>query len=552
MKTIGSFPTIHFSGRRFFLATTVVLIAFAAATVSRAQNPSSGSVGPTGPAATWQGTSIAPGGGVNTEAACVDGVNCEVFTLTVTGTSADWAGQRVKVRIDWTSGLNEYDLYIHKDTLSGPLVTSAMNGPGLTSQTAYIDMTQNNPGVYVVHVVFDTTPNVTDQYSGAASAVPQTPPPPPPAPQDTGPKIGYENFEAPGVLTQVTQTSSGALTVEYMGRGAGEPSIGSNWNTGVANFQSDLETLFIQFDDSCATLTNPKATWVNRRAPTSQFIDSDPIGFTDRDTGRVFAGELTLLSPDTFKTSYSDDDGVTWIPDQTGGLASAVDHETIGGGRYHVDPTTGVVPPHSPTYPNAVYYCSQDIATALCSRSDDGGLTYGPSVPTYNLSTCQGLHGHVKVSPVDGTVYLPNRACGKPQSALVVSQDNGLTWTIQTVENSTFSDTAATDDPAVGVDNAGRVYFAFAPEGTAAGVAISDDMGATWKNIYDIGAVFGIKNVAFPAAVAGDAGRAAVAFYGSTTAAGDSNTGDFTGVWHLYVAHTFDGGSTWTTTDVTH
>ena len=119
MKTIGSFPTIHFSGRRFFLATTVVLIAFAAATVGRAQNPSSGSVGPTGPAATWQGTSIAPGGGVNTEAACVDGVNCEVFTLTVTGTQADWAGQRVKVRIDWTSGLNEYDLYIHKDTLGG-------------------------------------------------------------------------------------------------------------------------------------------------------------------------------------------------------------------------------------------------------------------------------------------------------------------------------------------------------------------------------------------------------------------------------------------------
>src|SRR2546430_7462772 len=91
MKTIGSFPTTHFSGRRFFLATTIVLIAFAAATVSRAQNPSSGSVGPTGPAATWQQTAPPnPGGGVNTEAACQDGVNCEVFTLTVTGAKTDW------------------------------------------------------------------------------------------------------------------------------------------------------------------------------------------------------------------------------------------------------------------------------------------------------------------------------------------------------------------------------------------------------------------------------------------------------------------------------
>src|SRR5260370_37824847 len=113
-----------------------------------------------------------------------------------------------------------------------------------------------------------------------------------------------------------------------MGRGAGEPSVGSDWKTGVANIQSDLETLFVTFDDSCS-LTNPKATWVNRRAPTSQFIDSDPIGFTDRQTGRVFAGELTLLSPDTFKTSYTDDDGVTWIPDQTGGIASAVHPQHI-------------------------------------------------------------------------------------------------------------------------------------------------------------------------------------------------------------------------------
>ena len=60
------------------------------------------------------------------------------------------------------------------------------------------------------------------------------------------------NFEAPGVLTPVT-VSTGP-TVEYMGRGAGEPSIGVNWNslapnnvTGVTNFQSDLETLFITF-----------------------------------------------------------------------------------------------------------------------------------------------------------------------------------------------------------------------------------------------------------------------------------------------------------------
>jgi hypothetical protein len=387
-----------------------------------------------------------------------------------------------------------------------------------------------------------------------------------PAPQDSGPKVGYENFEAPGVLTPVVVTSSGGLTVEYLGRGAGEPSIGVNWNStsnsvgGMSNFQSDLETLFISWDESCSP-TNPKATWVNRRAPTSVAIDSDPIGFTDHTLpanvpNRVFAGELTLLSPDTVKISHTDDDGVTWVPDQSGGIASAVDHETIGGGRYHAP-----IPSLPTPYPNAVYYCSQDIATALCSRSDDGGSTYGPSIPIYSLATCGGLHGHVKVSPVDGTVYVPNRSCNGAQS-VVVSQDNGATWTVHAVD--TGVNTAAPsiigggDDPAVSIDANGRVYFAFSNfgggPGAGAGVAISDDLGSTWKNMFDVGAIYGLKNVCFPAATAGDGNRAAVSFYGSVTPESPgitSTTGTFNGVWHLYVAHTFDGGKSWTTTDAT-
>ncbi len=518
-------------------------------------NVGSGNVGPSpgGATASWNGVASAPGGGANTEAACVEGANCETFNLTVDGTKAAWAGQKVQVQLTWQSNLNEYDIYIHKGSLAGPVITSVMAGPGLTSQTAYIDVATNDTGPYTIHMVYDTTPAAaTDHYHGTATAVPETPAPPPPAPQDPGAKVGYENFEAPGVLTPGTSTSSGALTVEYMGRGAGEPSVGSNWATGVANFQSDLETLFITFDDSCSLL-NPKASWVNRRAPTSVFIDSDPIGFTDRGTtaGRVFASELTLLSPDTVKISHSDDDGQTWIVAQSGGLASAVDHQTIGGGIYHAPVPSGV----NPLYPKALYYCSQDIAAALCSRSDDGGTTYGPSVPIYNLTACGGLHGHVKVSPKDGTVYVPNRGC-PTNSAVVVSQDNGVTWTVRTVQNGSVANTAASDDPAVGIDDNGRVYFLFANNGAAAAVATSDDFGVSWQNIVDVGAIYGLKNIAFPAAVGGSStggntGRAAVAFYGTVTGTGDSNVDTFTGVWHLYVAHTFDGGLTWTTTDAT-
>src|SRR5213079_900522 len=183
-----------------------------------------------------------------------------------------------------------------------------------------------------------------------------------------------------------------------------------------------------------------------------------------------------------------------------------------------------------------------------CLRSDDGGATYGPPVPTYTTQ-CGGLHGHVKVAP-DGTVYLPNNSCSGT-GAVVVSEDNGLTWSIRPVQNASSQTRANANlqDPAVATDNNGRVYFAMssstvagsATGGSNAVVATSNDHGQTWQNIYDVGAIYGLKNIAFPAAVA---------FYGSTTP-GDGSANNFTGVWHLYVANTFDGGLHWTTTDAT-
>src|SRR5207249_10214876 len=123
------------------LVTIGIALLFSIPLISlRAQNPSSGTVGPApgGPSAGWDQTIITPGGGVNTEAACVDGTNCEVFTLTVSGTVSGWAGQKVQVRLNWQSNGNEYDIYIHAGgSVNGPLVTSAIQGPGLTSQTAY-------------------------------------------------------------------------------------------------------------------------------------------------------------------------------------------------------------------------------------------------------------------------------------------------------------------------------------------------------------------------------------------------------------------------------
>jgi len=192
--------------------------------------PGPKTIGPNGPVSPWNGTwngALVSPGGVTEEDTCVDGVNCETFTFTVGGTKDDWiaANERVQVRLNWQNSSNEYDLYLHQGSdTSGPLVTSSIQGPGLTHQVAFIDVAQVGTGVFTVHVAYDVTAtSAADPYLGVVSAVPETFPTAPAAPQDNGPKIGYENFEAPGVLTPVTTTSAGGQvhSVEYLGRGAG-------------------------------------------------------------------------------------------------------------------------------------------------------------------------------------------------------------------------------------------------------------------------------------------------------------------------------------------
>src|ERR1043166_2329208 len=523
-----------------FFVTGIFLIVFGLFTAHlHSAQPTSGTLNPGGPAVNWVGTAV--GGGSTDESTCVEGVNCDTFLVTLSGTPTNWSGLKARIVVSCAdpSGVSDYDVYVHQGDNSGPLVgESAHSG----TPPEVVDLDPNDPtigtGQFSVHVVYFSA-FAGFQYSGSATPVSATAASAlaPSAPLDRGPKIGFQNFEAPGTLVQVTDSSQGpaAHTVEYIAHDAGEPSIGVNWNSpnsaaGVTNFQSDLQTLFIKFDDSCPA-SGLTATWYNSAAPTSQFVDSDPIGFTDRHTGRVFAGELTLTSP-SCKVSFTDTDGLDatgvpgplgWSP-SSGPLGSGIDHETIGGGAYH-DP----IPPLPGPYPHAVYYCSQDLVTAFCLRSDDGGATFGPVVATYTSGECGGLHGHVKVGP-DGTVYLPNNSCrgttgnAFQTGAVVVSEDNGITWTVRTVENSTLSTRANANlqDPAVAIDNSGRLYFGMSSSnveftaigGSTAAVATSTDHGQTWQNIYDVGAAFGLKNIAYPAASAGDDGRGAIAFYG--------------------------------------
>ncbi len=530
---------------RIFLVFALCSISGLLALISFAASPSSGTITPTSSPITWNGTAsgIPPTGGG--ESSCTEGTNCDSFTLTISGTPGDWTGKQVHVQINWALPANDYDMYVHKDSLSGPVVASSGSG-GTTQEQVDLNPASSSigTGTFVVHVVYFAATQA-DQYHGTASVVAAGSAPIPAPTPTTGLAPRYENFNPP---------AAGPAT---LGRSSGEPSIGialgiTGHPEGRAMFQSDVQTLRVTFN-GCV-----RPTWENKPAPTS-LQDFDPILFTDHQTGRTIVSLLSFAGdPVAPQISYTDtatpfNDGDVWTPAGLGPrIGSGIDHQTVGGGPYHVDPVTGLPPAHDPLYPNAVYYCSQALVDASCARSDDGGQTFAADpvvLPAYT-DQCGGLHGHVKVAP-DGTVYLPNKGCGTAQG-VVVSENNGLTWSIRTVPGST----QGSSDPSVGVGRGdqtsgkGKVYFGYADGDTKAVITTSTDHGMNWSQPLDVGAQLGINNVVFPAVIAGDDNRAAFAFLGTPTAGGLQGRG-FTGVWHLYIATTYDGGATWTTVDAT-
>jgi len=317
-----------------------------------------------------------------------------------------------------------------------------------------------------------------------------------------------------------------------LGLDAGEPSIGVDWKTGNVMFQAVLETLRVSgFDSSTGT-----ASWASVGSTITSATTLDPILFTDPSTGRTFVSQL---SADCSLLAFTDNDGATWTQNPVGcGLASGADHQTVGGGAFAAG-QSGI------GYPRAVYYCAQAIATAQCSMSLNGGLTFNPAVPIYTALQCGGLHGHVKVAP-DGSAYVPNADCNG-RSAAVVSTDNGTTWTVRPVPDSSTQDES---DPSIGIGSGGTVYLGYAGGNGHPRIAVSHNRGASWSASVDVGTAFGIQNTQFPSVIAGDDDRAAFAFLGTPTG-GDDQAASFAGVWHLYVATTYDGGATWTTVDAT-
>jgi hypothetical protein len=510
---------LNLTARRGLALVAVAATAFAISGVVAASGstPSSGTVTDTSGAKTWTGGPfVAPNPTAQAGAPdCTVPQSCDDYALTVATPAGYGDTNNLKISVGWPNTAADFDVYLLDS--AGATVASAAS-----SADPEVLVIPPTSATYTVRVV-PFTP-LGQSYSASASMVTKASDG---APGSTATPPSIANYGAPQTLPDA--------------HNAGEPSIGNSFKTGSSFYQAYLSTYKVTFNDA---VTPPAASWsdVSAKATNGCLVGStqslDPIGYTDQVTGRVFESQLSGVNS---LTCYSDNEGATWNPSTGGGIPSGVDHQTLGGGNFVAgDPLNA-----ANLYPRAVYYCSQDIATAFCALSRDGGTTFGAGVPVYNLLDCGGLHGHIMVAP-DGTAYVPNKSCGGHQG-VTVSSDNGKTWTVHTVPNSIPGDS----DPAVSIGANGTVYLGYANADGTQHVAVSHDKGATWVNDYNVGSAQGIKNVVFPTAVAGDDNRAAVSFIGTTTAGNYQDAANFHGIWHLYTAFTYDGGASWVTVDDT-
>jgi len=350
------------------LSATVLAAAFSATAISAsdAATPSSGTVSPTSPTLHYTAGPFAVPNvtGAAGPVDCSAPGSCDDYALTVATGAGAGATSSVKVTVNWSNSAADFDIYL-LDANGREVASSA------SSSDPEVMQVPANAGKYTVRVVPYAPAGQSISADIALVGQPVAPP------VSTAPASGFGNYPAPESLRDA--------------HNAGEPSIGYDRTTDKALYQAYRSTYRVGFTDSAAGTT---ASYLDRSAsattgcPGGSTTSLDPILATDKATGRTIESQLLDAQAAGSLSCVTGDDGNSWSTSQGGGAGSGVDHQTLGWGPYAPGGVAALR-----TSPSELYYCSQDIADASCSTSTDGGTTFGPAVPIYNLTQCGGLHG---------------------------------------------------------------------------------------------------------------------------------------------------------------
>lgn len=515
---------------------------------SQASTPSTGAVGPAKLQQTWTGKTYPVGANAGTtgdEAACPakaldpSDTICDHFTLAVNATSDYWSNHHgsVKISVTWPDEGNDFDLYVYDS--SGTLVTSSAGSASTESVVI-----ANPVGSYEVRV--NPFAVVDSGYTG--TAVFKSAPGGLQAPL----KQGFAAFHGQVFTTEPPLEPqnkpiaySGApllLKPNLVGRDSAEPTLGVDkkgrvfYASGAFDAlpkespRNSARTVIMRSTDGGKTFQETQPPLIPGTTVDGHPATLDPYVYVEEDTGRVFDIDLALAGGSYI--DYTDDGGKTWSKGAATS-AGANDHQTLFAGP--VPPESGLRTLDS-AFPEILYYCVNEVAGAFCSRSLDGGKTFtnqgAPAFAGVNSGggVCGGLHGHLATDS-KGRVFLPKGHCGR--SWLAVSNDTAQTWTTVKVSDGI---PMPDNQSSVAVDAKDNLYYVWFDERfTLPFLAVSRDHGMTWGKPIMI-APPGVREVGWPTVAAGEAGRIAITFPGTTI----EDQGDLTRPWNSYVVVSTD------------
>ena len=145
-----------------------------------------------------------------------------------------------------------------------------------------------------------------------------------------------------------TRADAAPKVIELAPRAAELPGAEASWNLDALGASAGAHPLMPRVATGGLTVfqaTIPGAGLVRMVLLTNCTFDCsltsfDPILYTDQSLGRTYVSQLL---PTTFSLmAYTDDDGATWHPSQGAGIASGVDHQTVGGGPPARGPTGSI------------------------------------------------------------------------------------------------------------------------------------------------------------------------------------------------------------------
>jgi hypothetical protein len=471
---------------------------------AQASAPSSGVLLPTSTSLTWQNSSLGTGA-LNGESSAVDGVNADTFTLNVGGTPAMWAGKVIRVRVDWSSSGEDYDVFVHKGTNADPVVASATNGiPNnlSTEEAVVIDPSQTGTGAYSIHVCYAFTEALLDQPVGTAEVIKTMSP----RYLKGGLPFGTNTLEFPPGGLSTTEPSSRT------------DCQGNHYVSGIRGFPAGCDLWYYDLRPDSPTY-DP-----NMRNPQYRGLPDGLTNRSDVEAGGDGGGDIDLavsahpVGPNNVPTlAFASLIVANISTGNSNNLAQSYNQNNAGN-------TPGGMAGDDRQWlefygDNVVYmlYRNAEPAVSQIQRSTDGGFSYGPARSAGLL----GQVGGITVDQNDGTVY-----CSGSTGNVAVGIPDAVTG-----EPTVYNVYRAASDP----NGVAHLFFVIkcGPDGTVYGcysndhniyVVYSTNHGKTWSTPLRINDGPDTVTSVFPALAVGNTpGNIGVAWYGTSDANNDDN-----------------------------